>query len=120
MIRPIAYPVVHLELRTPNPRRACNFYAELFDWSVETVPAGTSSYLAVELSEGVQGGVVARDNETAAWVPYVEVPDICSATERACRLGAEVTLTAREGPAGWRSVLAAPAGGEVALWQPKT
>jgi hypothetical protein len=35
-------------------------------------------------------------------------------------LGASVVLSPREGPAGWRSVLAIPAGGEVALWQPKT
>jgi hypothetical protein len=30
-----------------------------------------------------------------------------------------VLLAPREGPAGWRSVLATPAGGEIALWQQK-
>jgi predicted enzyme related to lactoylglutathione lyase len=30
-----------------------------------------------------------------------------------------VILEPREGPAGWRSVVAAPSGAEVALWQPK-
>jgi hypothetical protein len=25
----------------------------------------------------------------------------------------------REGPVGWRSVVATPAGGDVAFWQPK-
>jgi predicted enzyme related to lactoylglutathione lyase len=30
-----------------------------------------------------------------------------------------VVLEPREGPAGWRSVIAAPAGAEIALWQPK-
>jgi uncharacterized protein len=119
MSRPIANPVVHLELRTTNPRRACFLYAELFDWSVETVRAGTRSYLALELSEGIQGGVVAHDSQAAGWLPYVAVSDIEAATERARRLGAAVTLEPREGPAGWRSVLAIPAGGEVALWQPK-
>src|SRR5215211_3309208 len=34
-------------------------------------------------------------------------------------LGAEVLLEPREGPAGWRSVVATPAGGEIAFWQPK-
>jgi hypothetical protein len=28
-------------------------------------------------------------------------------------------LEPREGPAGWRSVLASSDGGEIALWQPK-
>ena len=35
------------------------------------------------------------------------------------RLGAAVRLEPREGPAGWRSVLATRDGGEIALWQPK-
>ena len=34
-------------------------------------------------------------------------------------LGAAVLLEPREGPAGWRSVVSAPASGEIALWQPK-
>jgi predicted enzyme related to lactoylglutathione lyase len=40
-------------------------------------------------------------------------------TERAQRLGARIMLGPREGPAGWRSVVATPAGGEIAFWQPK-
>jgi hypothetical protein len=34
-------------------------------------------------------------------------------------LGAGVLLPPREGPAGWRSVVATPAGGEIAFWQQK-
>ena len=44
---------------------------------------------------------------------------IASATERARELGADVLLEPREGPAGWRSVVSAPAAGEIAFWQPK-
>jgi predicted enzyme related to lactoylglutathione lyase len=39
--------------------------------------------------------------------------------ERARRTGARVLLDPREGPAGWRSIVASPVGGEIALWQPK-
>jgi len=53
------------------------------------------------------------------WLPYVEVPLIEDATERARALGASVLLEPREGPAGWRSVVATPAGAEIAFWQPK-
>jgi predicted enzyme related to lactoylglutathione lyase len=49
----------------------------------------------------------------------VEVRDVPEATGRARRLGASVLLEPREGPAGWRSVVSAPAGGEIAFWQPK-
>ena len=53
------------------------------------------------------------------WLPYVEVDRIDEATDRARRLGASVAVEPREGPAGWRSVVSTPSGGELAFWQPK-
>ena len=55
----------------------------------------------------------------ALWLPYVEASQIGEMTDRARELGANVLLAPREGPAGWRSVIATPAGGELAIWQPK-
>ena len=112
-------PIVHLELRTDNLSRASAFYTRLFDWRADTIRVGSGSYVALEFAEGIQGGVVEREDERPAWLPYVEVSDVATATERARLLGAAVVLEPREGPAGWRSVLAAPAGAEIALWQPK-
>ncbi len=112
-------PVVHLELQTCNLPRACGFYTKLFGWRAERIDVGPASYLALALGEGIEGGVVERDTERALWLPYVEVADVAEATEQACGLGAAVLLEPREGPAGWRSVVVAPAGAEVALWQPK-
>lgn len=114
-----ASPVVHLELHTGNLARACAFYTRLFGWHAETIHLGSESYLALELGSRIQGGVVERDIERSLWLPYVEVADVAEATERALQLGASVLLEPREGPAGWRSVVAAPAGAEIALWQPK-
>jgi predicted enzyme related to lactoylglutathione lyase len=112
-------PVVHLELRTANLPRACAFYTELLGWKAETVHAGSGSYLAFELAHGVGGGGVEREGAPAGWLPYAEVAGIAEATERGRALGAAVILEPREGPAGWRSILAVPDGAEVALWQPK-
>ena len=120
MPRASTNPVVHLELHTGNLPRACAFYTRLFGWRAERVKVGPCSYLAVDLSNGVQGGVVERDSDRCLWLPYVEVADVAEATERARLLGASVLLDAREGPLGWRSVVEAPAGAEIALWQPKT
>jgi predicted enzyme related to lactoylglutathione lyase len=44
---------------------------------------------------------------------------VAEATDRARELGATVVLEPREGPSGWRGVVAAPAAGELAFWQPK-
>jgi hypothetical protein len=119
MPRAAANPVVHLELCTGNLPRACAFYTRLFGWRAEKVDVGCGSYLALELGSGIEGGVVERDAERSLWLPYVEVADVAEATELACRLGASVLLEPREGPVGWRSVVVAPAGAEIALWQPK-
>ncbi len=80
----------------------------LFGWRAETIHVGSGSYLALELGDGIEGGIVERDAERPLWLPYVEVADIIEATARGRRLGASVTLAPREGPLGWRSVLAVP------------
>jgi predicted enzyme related to lactoylglutathione lyase len=112
-------PVVHLELRTPNLARACAFYTRLFGWRAETVYADAGSYLELDLGAGLRGGVAELDAGRALWLPYVAVADVGEAVDRARALGARVALEPREGPAGWRAVVEAPAGAEVALWQPK-
>jgi predicted enzyme related to lactoylglutathione lyase len=112
-------PIVHLELHTGNLPRACDFYTRAFGWSAERIHVGAGAYLALNLGGGLSGGVVERDAEGSLWLPYVEVPDLAAATRHAVELGASVIVDRREGPAGWRSVIEAPAGSEVALWQPK-
>lgn len=110
---------MHLELHTDNLSRACGFYTRLFQWQAETVRIGSSSYLALDLGVGIQAGVIEREVGRPVWLPYVEVADLAAATERARLLGASVRVGPREGVAGWRSVLAVPAGAEIALWEPK-
>jgi predicted enzyme related to lactoylglutathione lyase len=112
--------VVHLELHTRDLERACCFYERLLGWQAEPLEAGDSStYLGLEMGGQVGGGVVECGTTRSLWLPYVEVPEIHEATERARRLGAKLLLDPREGPAGWRSVISEPAGAELALWQPK-
>lgn len=111
-------PVVHLELHTGDLQRARAFYSELCGWRAERIDASCGSYLALELGM-LGGGIVQCATERSLWLPYVEVAEIAEATDRARLLGASVLLEPREGPAGWRSVLATPAGGEIACWQPK-
>jgi hypothetical protein len=111
--------VVHLELHTGNLPRACDFYTRLFGWRAERVEMECGAYMALDLGSGIEGGVVEHQTEHALWLPYVEVGDVSAATDRARDLGATVPLQPREGPAGWRSVVAPPSGAAVALWQPK-
>ena len=70
-------------------------------------------------SDGLGGGIVECPTRRPLWIPYVEVSEIAGATGRARKLGASILLEPREGPAGWRSVVVTPFGGEIAFWQPK-
>jgi uncharacterized protein len=107
-----------MELLTDDVWRAREFYARLCGWRAERVEAGGGSYLALGLGE-LGGGIVECTTERPLWLPYVEVSDIATTAARARALGASLLLEPREGPLGWRSVVSAPAGGQVALWQPK-
>jgi uncharacterized protein len=119
MTRAASSPVVHLELHTGDLERACEFYALVCGWRPERVRAGGRSYQALDAGDGVGAGVVECPTRHPLWLPYVGVDDVRAATDRARELGAAVPLEPREGPTGWRSVVATPAGGELAFWQPK-
>ena len=112
-------PVVHMELHTGDLPDAQAFLGELCGWRAERIYAGCGSYLALEMGRRMGGGIVECATEQPLWLPYVEVPEIRAATDRARGLGASVPLEPREGPAGWRSVVRSPTGGDLALWQPK-
>jgi predicted enzyme related to lactoylglutathione lyase len=112
-------PVVHLELHTGDLPRACAFYARLFGWRPERIEAGGGSYWALDPGGDLGGGVVECATEKPVWLPYVGVRDIAETTRRARDLGASLLMEPREGPAGWRSVVSAPEGGEIAFWQGK-
>jgi predicted enzyme related to lactoylglutathione lyase len=111
--------LVHLELHTGDLPAASMFYSRLLGWRPEWVETRAGSYFAVATGGEVGAGIVQCATDRPLWLPYVEVERIDEATELARRLGAPVSLEPREGPAGWRSVVTVPDGGEIALWQPK-
>jgi len=113
------HPVVHLELHTHDLASACAFYGELCGWKTERIHTDAGTYRALDPGGDVSGGVVECETPHPLWLPYVEVADAGFAAARAAELGAAVLLDAREGPAGWRSVVSAPGAGELAFWQPK-
>jgi predicted enzyme related to lactoylglutathione lyase len=109
--------VVHLELHTRDRSSASAFYSRLLDWREERLDTAAGVYHALKLQPPRR-----RDRCCTwrmVWLSYVEVDCVNGATERARELGAGVLLAPREGPAGWRSVIATPAAGEIALWQRK-
>jgi predicted enzyme related to lactoylglutathione lyase len=114
-----SHPIVHLELHTSDLVQARSLYSELLHWRPERVRTTSGDYQALECGGSVGGGIVECGTGRALWLPYVEVDRVEHATARATELGATVLVEPREGPAGWRSVVSTPAGGEIAFWQQK-
>jgi predicted enzyme related to lactoylglutathione lyase len=106
--------LVHLELHTRDRAAARSLYRQLLGWHAATV---AGSYVALDLGCDIGGGIIECGTERSTWLPYVEVDDVVASTAKAQGLGAQVLLEPRQGPTGWRSVVATPAGGELALWQ---
>ncbi len=112
-------PVVHLELHTNDLSSARDLYGELCGWTPDRVDTRHGSYLALDMGRRLGGGIVESAAPRPIWLPYVEVGDIGAATDRALALGADLLLAPREGPAGFRSVVSSPVGGQLAFWQQK-
>ena len=119
MIGSLPSRVVHLELHTSDRSRASAFYLQLLGWREDQIETDNGSYHALGLGRDLAAGIVECGVRRALWLPYVEVDRVEEAANRARRLGAAVLLEPREGPAGWRSVIATPEAGEIALWQQK-
>lgn len=111
--------LVHLELHTRDLSGASTFFRELLGWRTERLEFRSGCYHGLTLGGPVDGGIVECGAGRPIWLPYVQVEEIDAITERGRELGAAVLLEPREGPAGWRSVLARSDCGEIALWQPK-
>ena len=111
--------VVHVELHTGDLPHARSFYQQLLGWGPVPIQTACGAYLALDVGDAVGGGIVQCPTPHPLWLPYVNVERIGDVTERARALGARILLEPREGPSGWRSVVAAPWAGEIAFWQAK-
>jgi len=122
----MAHPFVHVELNTPDPKKAKAFYSNLFEWQLEdvsnpAVPDG--SYTMIKVGKGTGGGIMKQiPGGPSGWLAYVEVDDIHAATQKARTLGAKVMKDVTEVPGmGWFSFIQDPSGAVLGLWktQPK-
>ena len=115
----MANPFVHMELNTPDLKKAQAFYGEMFGWKFNDMdmgPNGVYSTFSTDAMPG--GGMYSMAQAPTAWLAYVGVEDIDEATEKAKSLGAQVVREVTEVPGmGWLSILVDPTGAAIALWE---
>ena len=118
-------PFVHVELNTPDPKKAKEFYSKLFQWQlddVENIEVPGGVYTTIKVGEGTGGGMMKQvPNGPSGWLAYVLVDDIHAATKKSQSLGAEVMKGVTEVMGmGWLSLIKDPTGSILGLWQPKS
>lgn len=119
-------PFVHAELATTDVEKSKDFYGKLFDWKYEEITGADGlRYTSIGVGEnkyGVGGGMLQQQmpGAASAWMPYVLVDDIESATRKAEKLGAKILKDVAEVPdMGSLSIFQDPTGAIIGLWQTK-
>lgn len=115
-------PFCHIELHSTNPERSKEFYSALFEWPLVDVTMGPMQYTMIDTGDGPTAGLMATPAPGApsAWLAFVEVPDVATATKKAASLGATVLRDRTEIPnRGWFSVIADPTGAAIGLVEHK-
>jgi predicted enzyme related to lactoylglutathione lyase len=107
---------VFTELQTRATSEARTFYAGLFGWEYQDIPA-PEPYALVRAAGEIIGGVAGRGS-AAQWVPYIGVVDVQASTSKARALGAKVETECRRfGQMGTFGILTDPSGARFGLWQ---
>lgn len=108
-----------VELVTPLPDRAVEFYTTVFgyhDKPMEMATGGT--YHVLEVGATGRAGILHKDTNPM-WLPYVHVNDCDDALARAVRTGARQLMAPTDIPQiGRYAVFADPQGAELAIMTP--
>jgi uncharacterized protein len=109
------------DLMTPDPKRAIEFYTQLFGYGTQDFPVERGTY-TVLTHEGEQAaGIMAtpQPEVPAAWTPYFQVADADATFEKATRLGAnEMMPVTEQEDVGRFSWITDPQGAVIAFIQP--
>lgn len=103
------------DLRSKSPDASREFFAALFDYSYENVPAANDDYKIFmlpgeELPAGGMGGMMGMDGAPSHWVVYFAVSEVDTATTAAEAGGGSILVPTFDSPYGRMALLSDPAG----------
>ena len=115
--------ITHTELASSNPDATVAWAKAAFGWKFgASTPTPSGPYHMWRFETGTGGGVRAiNPGEKPGTTPYVEVPAIRAAWDKAIEAGATAMMPPGEIPGGmgWIAVVSAPGGVPIGLWAPK-
>ena len=115
-----------VDLATPDPAQAKSFYAGLFGWEAEDMPAGDQGVYTMLRKDGKYVGALyeqfpeqREQGIPPNWLSYVTVDDVGRIAGRARDLGATVMQEPMDVlDVGRMALVADPEGAILALWEP--
>lgn len=108
------------ELMTQDPKRAVEFYTQLFGYGTEDFPSATGPYTVLKHKGENAAGVMAapQPDIPASWTPYFSVADATATLEKATGLGAGLMMPVTEADGvGQLSWITDPQGAVIAFIQ---
>ncbi|WP_433273925.1 VOC family protein [Actinosynnema sp. CS-041913] len=90
-----------VELQSPDPAAAREFYHKVFGWTATPMPMSGGEYVVFTLAGGGEDTAFAgvaelQDGHTAHWLPYFEVTDTDAAVAGSGGLGGSVVMPAAD------------------------
>jgi uncharacterized protein len=113
-------PFAHVELSTDDVKKAKKFYASVFAWKLNDLPA--MAYTMIDVSGGVGGGLQKKQapEQPTAWLPYVQVDDVKATMAKALKAGGTAMLEYQEiGDMGSIGIFVDPQGATLGVWAAK-
>ena len=111
-------PVVYFEIGCRDRQKTEQFYAALFDWSIQQ--QGPASVISTDATEGIGGHITSLGHEPHHYtIFYVEVDDVSAYLKKAESLGGKTIVPPIPIPTGMFAWLADPDGNTVGLVQRK-
>jgi predicted enzyme related to lactoylglutathione lyase len=110
-----------VDLATPDTGASGTFYATLFGWQAEPVPDPEAGGYTMLVRDGKTVAALgpAQQHQPTAWTAYVSVEDADKTAEVVQSAGGTIVLPPFDVmDAGRMAIIADPAGGVIALWQP--
>ncbi|MEO6602712.1 MAG: VOC family protein [Polyangiaceae bacterium] len=110
-------PFAHVELSTDDVKKAKKFYAAVFAWKLNDLPA--VMYTMIDVAGGVGGGMQKKltADQPTAWLPYVQVEDVKATMAKVIKAGGTAMLEFQNvGEMGSIGIFADPQGAALGLW----
>ncbi len=116
-------PIVHFEIRSPNPDEGREFYRSLFGWRfIDAPPEHVEGYTYVDSDSEratIHGGFSSVQGGAPMVTVYAEVDDIEASLTKAVSLGGTIVQEPTEVPGVTIGLFADPQGNVVGVAQPR-